>query len=78
MKATEFLHNAQHQHDHFLKAIFEQQKLAQQQEFEHQQKLQHEHKVRTIHRDTIRSDRVVSAQKSICFIDRNVFPGART
>lgn len=72
-KATEFLHSAQHQHDHFLKAIFEQQKLAQQQEFEHQQKLQHEHKVRTTHRDTLRSDRVVSVQRSIRFIDWNAF-----
>ncbi|CAF0939581.1 unnamed protein product [Adineta steineri] len=41
-KTPEHLSNSQYQHNDFLKAIIEQQKLAQQQEHEHKQKLQQE------------------------------------
>jgi S-methylmethionine-dependent homocysteine/selenocysteine methylase len=46
-KTPERSTNPSYQHNDFLKAIIEQQKLAQQQEFEHKQKLQQEQQVRS-------------------------------
>jgi hypothetical protein len=46
-KTPEHLTNSQYQHNDFLKAIMEQQKLAQQQEHEYKQKLQQEQQVET-------------------------------
>lgn len=46
-KAIDHFGNSQYQHTDFLKAIIEQQKLAQQQELEHQQKMQQEQQVRS-------------------------------
>jgi hypothetical protein len=44
-KTPERSSNHQYQHNDFLKAIIEQQKIVQQQEIEHQQKLQQEQQV---------------------------------
>jgi hypothetical protein len=44
-KTSERLTNSHYQHNDFLKAIIEQQKLVQQQELEHKQKLQQEQQV---------------------------------